>query len=376
VPRASRPLTIMAVVTLTVLGAAVPAQAAGSLAGPYSLVMPAGFVWSQGFAVNDAGTVVGAGGPYEGPGDEPVSPPHCAHRALRWTAGTVTLLETPANAWSTAFAQNNLGTTVGVVTITQPRQPDGYCPDILRRAAKWDSAGHLTLLAPHTTWDTMATGINDVGEIVGVSFPPGTEKSTDGYAVGFVKGNPVPLSPTLLPVTVLGFSSWENAPGPYLSNRFGDNVVVGSSFSTGAFSIVVDGDAGGRIQPLETPGGTSVNQVNAISADGTVIVGMERGRGLIWDRTGPTQQYVAHTAPQLPGDFQPMQPYGVSPNGTLLVGEALDGPTRSNVGAVYSRTTGAAGWTHVANNPGALAVSNNGLVLGTGTGAATWQFTP
>jgi uncharacterized membrane protein len=367
----------VAAATLTLLAAAVPAQAAGSLAGPTALPVPAGFTWSQGFAVNDAGTVVGAGGPYEGPGDEAVSPPHCGHRALRWTAGTVTVLETPADAWSTAFAQNNLGTTVGVVTTTQPRRPDGYCPDILRRAAKWDSAGHLTLLAPHYTGDTMATGVNDVGEIVGLAFPPGTSMFGDGLAVGFVKGDAVPLSATPLPVTPLGLFSWDAAPGPHLTNRSRGNVVVGASFVTGAFSIVVDGDSPGTVQPLETPGGTSVNHVNGISADGTVLVGQASGLGLVWDRTGPSQQYVAHNAPQLPGDFQPMQPYGVSPDGTILVGEGLDGPSRTNVGVVYSRTTGAAGWTHVAYNPGAVAVSNNRLVVGlAATGAATWQFTP
>ncbi|MDT5033397.1 MAG: hypothetical protein QOC94_3568, partial [Actinoplanes sp.] len=246
-PRVSRPLTIVVAATLTLLGAAVPAQAAGSLAGPTTLPMPAGFVWSQGFAVNDAGTVVGAGGPYEGPGDEARSAPHCGFRALRWTAGTVTVLETPANAWSTAFAQNNRGTTVGVVTNTQPPRPDGYCLDIRNQAAKWDSAGHLTLLAPSYAGDTFATGVNDVGEIVGLAFPTGTAKSTDGLAVGFVKGNVVPLSALPLRVTLLGPWSWDAAPGPHLTNRSSDNVVVGASFAMGAFSIVVDGGSAGAV---------------------------------------------------------------------------------------------------------------------------------
>ena len=188
--RTARLVTTLAAAALVLVAGVTPAQAADTVISPADLPLAAGSAWAHPFAVNNAGVIVGAQGGFAGQ-DEGIHRDYCSIRAVRWTGRVPAVLNTPAGSWSSAYAENNLGTAVGVVA-TLTAAPEGLCPTVTRRAAAWDAAGRLTLLAPAYPGETVATGVNDIGEVVGVAVPPNAPANT-GYAVRFAGGDVLPL---------------------------------------------------------------------------------------------------------------------------------------------------------------------------------------
>lgn len=127
--------------------------------------------WSEGVAINDSGQVAGVAMTADG-----------GRRAFLWSAGSTTMLDTPAGGESWAFGLNLRGQVVGAASLS-----DGAFHAVL-----WD-AGRITDLGHLGGGLSEATAISDRGHIVGYSLLP------DGrfHAVLWEGGRAVDLTPDL-----------------------------------------------------------------------------------------------------------------------------------------------------------------------------------
>jgi probable HAF family extracellular repeat protein len=123
--------------------------------GAYTdLGLPAGSTTFRAVAINDAGQVVGT-----------AASPSLQSSVWIWQNGTFTAL--PSSAAASALAINDAGVVVGIVAT-----PEG------EHAARWQN-GVMTDLG-HLPGDTNseAEGINSDGQIVGISYIPGSETNS------------------------------------------------------------------------------------------------------------------------------------------------------------------------------------------------------
>ena len=188
-------------------------------------------------AINNAGQVVGAS----------YTTGNAAQHAFLYSGGVMTDLGTLGGTTSQAFGINAGGQIVGNANV-----PGGLSHAFLY------SGGVMTDLstpAGLTTSDSLASGINDAGEIVGNGFSAET-----GAAVGFLYSGGT--TPTYLP-TFGGISS-----NPSAINNAGQ--VVGDSELTGNSEQDPFLYSGGAITDLGTLGGSGGSAL-AINASGQVV---------------------------------------------------------------------------------------------------------
>jgi hypothetical protein len=323
--RALRATTVLICLT----GAAVFAVAGPARADYVELVshldLPAGATWGAPVAANAVGVLVGAVG--DGADDARL-------RAARWSGTAVTVLDTVPGAWSRAYSVNRDATAVGFVAPAV--SPDLASTGRHAQATAWNAAGVAIPLAPGFAGFSVATSINDVGEIVGFASPPGDPGTAQLIHVRFVGGAVVPLAqhPCDLCSDGMDFESGLGATtrsgmySPVLSNTPTGNVVVGAAMTGG---YVYGIDAGSFLLPGQfrglpaVPGAVpgTVTSGWAVSADHMTILGLESGnleRSVLWReiyRSGHPS-YKPYVLPA-PAGHDPTWAAAMSPDASLIV---------------------------------------------------------
>jgi hypothetical protein len=303
------PRRALSVLAAAVLGAtapvatASPASAAGSLLTVLS--MPAGAHAGVARAVNNRGVIVG----------------QIDSRAVRWSATGQLSYLARQSGWieSAAVAVNNGGTAVGWARVSADTT-----------IAVWWNADGSVGKAMRVGAPSAYTGINDRGDIVGWSFDA-TAGRTEPIEV--VNGRLAWLSDELS-------TDWSGALAGVADD--GQPSVVGRiNDGTATYGVEVG------IAPPGIGGwmslGDNANPV-AISRDGTVIAGTDRGQAAIWrlgaqPHTGYptwTRETIALPTPNGNGLVQAM-----SRNGTKFAGLALF-PFGVSVGFFYDSAAGRA----------------------------------
>ncbi|MDT4995682.1 MAG: hypothetical protein QOH97_5574 [Actinoplanes sp.] len=340
------------------------------------LDLPAGSVWGAPVAGNAGGVLVGTVG--DGGGDAGL-------RAARWTGHGVAILDTPPGAWSRANSVNRDGTTVGFVA--PATSPDLVSPARHAQATVWNAAGVATPIAPRFAGFSVATSINDAGEIVGFASPPGESGTAQLIYVRFEAGAVIPLAPHPTDLCsdgtdlehALGTSTRAGLTSPALSNTPTGNIVVGTVL-TGSFVYGID--TGSFLQPGEfrglpnlagAPAGT-ITAGLAISADHMTILGMQFDSGersLLWReiyRSGHPS-YKPYTLPAPAGQSSAWAAT-MSPDADLIV----DFGFTNNGTATVERLSTAA--TVIVENAIVYGITNPGLAYGTDRQGrpTTWQI--
>jgi uncharacterized membrane protein len=323
---------MLAAAAVTLLVAPAVAHAAGA-SGPTALELLPGMTRGVARAVNAAGVIVGD----ESTGTHPVP--------VRWVNGHVTALEIPAGYTGSAVDVNNAGTVIGNL------DPHTGVPTDRHLAVTWDRNGRMTSLAPGRG-DASVTDINDLGEIVGVAYPPGAGHVA---AVRFVGGT----------VQTLVSRADADLGATMVANRPATDLLAGLSHTDrpqeGTFAFVAG--PGGAYTTLP---GRGFVRVMGISADGTTIAGMADSSSfpvvahpVLWRYdvdvdSGQRKWFMWDLGTVFGAVFQPS---GLSPDGTTMAGSvAADQPIASvwRDGSYYLLRTGFY----------AEDVNNAGLVVG------------
>jgi uncharacterized membrane protein len=285
---------VLVVAGLLVLDSA-PAHAA-TVGGPRLLELLPGATGGYATAVNASGVVVGN----EYTADRRVVP-------VRWINGHVTALEIPAGHQGYAVDINRAGLVVGNIN------PHGV-PGAHPQAVTWAPDGRMTSLAPDRG-DAKVTDVNDLGEIVGVAFPPDTGHQA---AVRFADGAVIPL-----------VSRADATVGPaFVANRAATDLLAGRIYTDPPHQATAGFVAGPNGAYATLPGQGFI-RVMGISADGTTIAGMADGgypatsHPVLW-------QYVVDVDSQRPVWHQwdlgtvlgnvIFLPNRISPDGTTVAG--------------------------------------------------------
>jgi hypothetical protein len=357
-------------VALTVLAAATfaappPAYAAGVVSGPTRLELLPFATWGLPAAADPSGDLVGVEGNAGG----------CSLRAVRWSGGDASVLDTPAGFWSRAFALNAAGTAVGFVSSHLP--DDNDCVTPVPQAMSWTAAGVAVPLAPDYPGTTVASAINDAGDIVGYAVPAGNDRA-DAVAVKFVDGQVLPLA-TDDPLPMDGNRALGRSgrfrPGPNLTNDATGNLAFGSAVTAdGAPQPYVAALGDGAMLPTGASrrlSGASAQTIES-SADGSVVVGSEFSTGTLWRRIFRSGHpgYKPYDL-RLPVNSEYVMPVGISPDGTLAValgdmsgwGYVFDLASKQPVPVTGATITG---------------ITDAGLLFGYDSGQrpAVWHYTP
>jgi hypothetical protein len=214
---------------------------------------------------------------------------------------------------------NNEGVAVGYWATYQNPTSD-YCPPH-PQAVAWDLDGSATQLAPGYAGETIATGVNDIGQVVGLALPNG---SADAIAVRFAGGQVLPLAEGLTGRPYPAWKPWENTnPGPFLTNLPSGNIVTDSAtgpYGELPYAVALDADATvplGVVRWLApAPLGWSIT---LISGDGKLI----SAGNSVWRWIYRSGHPGYKSAPPLP-DFKRSRftVQGLSSDAKILVGDS------------------------------------------------------
>jgi hypothetical protein len=358
--------TISAAVALSLVGGALPANAASlsnTISAPARLALLPNAVWGVPSAINNSGVLVGTEGNAGG----------CSWRAVRWSGGTVTELATTSGSWSRAYSIDSAGNAVGFSS--SHLTDDDNCVTPLPQAVEWNSWGQGVFLAPDYPGTTVATSIDDAGHVIGYAIPAGADPD-DAIPVQFIDQQVVPLVTNgALPSDGTRLR-YDLRPGPNLTNTPGADYAFG-------WARNADGFAASYVAALDTnsvvPKGTyrwlpgPAGLVVEPSADGTVAVASGWTSGALWRRLFRSGHpgYQSYDFRVLcPDGMEYASPVGISPDGTLAIGQG----DMSSQGFVYT----VSGKSPVQVTGGGLAtgITNNGLVFGHDAARrpVTWQF--
>jgi hypothetical protein len=283
------------------------------------------------------------------------------------------VLPVPDGLWSRGYGLDSAGTVVGYISYRLPTE--AHCTTPVTQAVSWAPDGTLTYLAPDYRGTTVATGIDDAGDIVGLAIPEGAGADR-AAGVRFSGGHVAPVSPVVFDDR----PGWDPASnyrqGPALTNLPQGNLAVGVSFdqlTTRAYATALGpgsfipegtarwlGDNPGRYRPL------------CVSADGSVIAGDGFTQGAMWRkifRSGHPS-YKAYDLADLPGNRGHFHPTAASPDGSLLTGQGDFYPE----GYLYQVNSG----TYlIAPDASFTGIGPGGRIIGTDhTGhPMTWQYT-
>jgi hypothetical protein len=241
----------------------------------------------------------------------------------------------------------------------------------------WTAAGVAVPLAPDYPGTTVASAINDAGDIVGYAVPAGNDRA-DAVAVKFVDGQVLPLA-TDDPLPMDGNRALGRSgrfrPGPNLTNDATGNLAFGSAVTAdGAPQPYVAALGDGAMLPTGASrrlSGASAQTIES-SADGSVVVGSEFSTGTLWRRIFRSGHpgYKPYDL-RLPVNSEYVMPVGISPDGTLAValgdmsgwGYVFDLASKQPVPVTGATITG---------------ITDAGLLFGYDSGQrpAVWHYTP
>jgi hypothetical protein len=363
-----RMATALTAAVLTLTAAPATAYAANPVSEARPLGLPYFATWGNPNAVNSAGTIVGVSGNSD----------DCSLRATIWSGEyTVKIFNTPG-AWSRAYAINTAGDTVGFVS---DRSATGDCHTALPHAVRWDSAGNTTLLGSQSTGYSVATAINDAGDIVGYSFTD----PAHAIPVKFVGDQAVPLvtdgTAQVDARRTLGVDDWFR-PGLTLTNMATSNIAFSSQMATSGKSLRAFATPVGPGPYI--PAGTALRMSGeasagiVTSANGKVVLGgstddAEAVGGTVWEQEVHLKTVTYHRYDFFIGiGVEAIAPAAISPDGTLGVG---NGDITRQMGWLF--TVAQQQWIYsLPPDSTTTGITNSGLIIGFNGDhqPVTWQY--